>query len=157
MNYDTNSAPKIPPKNKHLERSLKSFKNHWGGGPGLENTQIKAAFSKHRPSGPMLSISQNVRLRVRLSTFELPFKRLFAPTSQSRMSNIFVIWNSWVKVMERRGLRLEHFCLEVVLNCQTKKIVFFGGFCLTKHGGNHTSQWIRDLWLKGVSLILPYL
>ena len=51
----------------------------------------------HRPSGPMLSISQNVRLSVRLSvrvsvrlfTFDVPFKRLFARTSQSRMSNIF--------------------------------------------------------------------
>ena len=45
----------------------------------------------------MLSISRNVRLSFRLSvrlfvcvfTFEVPFKRLFAPTSQSRMSNIF--------------------------------------------------------------------
>ena len=24
-------------------------------------------------------------------------------------------------------------------------------------GGNHTSQWIRDLWSKGISLILAYL
>ena len=46
-------------------------------------------FSKHRPSGPMLSISQNVRPSVGLFTFEVPFKRLFAPTSQSQMSNIF--------------------------------------------------------------------
>ena len=56
-----------------------------------------ANFSKHRPSGPMLSISQNVRLSVRVFvrvfvcvfTFEVPFKRLFVPTSRSRMSNIF--------------------------------------------------------------------
>ena len=50
-------------------------------------------FSKHRPSGPMLSISRNVRLSVCPSvcvfTFEVPFKRLFAPTSRSWMSNIF--------------------------------------------------------------------
>ena len=33
--------------------------------------------------------------------------------------------------MERSGLRLEHFCLEVVLNRQTKKIViFFADFAL---------------------------
>ena len=48
---------------------------------------------KRFSSGPMLSISRNVRLSVCLSvclfTFEVPFKRLFAPTSQSRMSNIF--------------------------------------------------------------------
>ena len=48
----------------------------------------------------MLSISRNVRLSVcpsvrvsvRLFTFEVPFNGLFAPTSQSRMSNIF--WDS---------------------------------------------------------------
>ena len=54
-------------------------------------------FSKHRPSGPMLSISRNVRLSVcpsvRVSVclfnFEVPFNGLFSPTSRSRMSNIF--------------------------------------------------------------------
>ena len=53
----------------------------------------RIAFSKHRPFGPMLSISRFVRLSVCLSvrvfTFEVPFNGLFAPTSQSRMSNIF--------------------------------------------------------------------
>ena len=53
--------------------------------------------------GPMLSISQNVCLSVRLSacvfTFEVLFKRLCAPTSQSQMSNIFEIQNPWGKVM----------------------------------------------------------
>ena len=143
-------------------------------------------FSKHWPSGPMLSISQFVRpsvcLYVCLFTFEIPFNSLFAPTSQSRMSNIFTdseslgksngkkwsrIWtflfencqksrhkkkknspffslffdllrflvlltvflpplpeveypifleirNPWGKVMERSGLRYEHFCLKIV-------------------------------------------
>ena len=41
----------------------------------------------------MLSISRNVRpsvcICVCVFTFEVPFKRLFAPTSRSRMSNIF--------------------------------------------------------------------
>ena len=54
-------------------------------------------FSKHRPSGPMLSISRNVLMFVRVSvclsvcvfTFEVPFNGLFAPTSRSRMFNIF--------------------------------------------------------------------
>ena len=66
----------------------------------------------------MLSMSQNVRLCVCLSvcsrTFEVPFKRLFAPTSQSWMSKILEIRNPWEKVIERSGLRFEHFCLEVV-------------------------------------------
>ena len=63
--------------------------------------KIFLVFSKHRPSGPMLSISRNVRLSVLLSiclsvclsvsvfTFQVPFKCLFSPTSRSRMSNIF--------------------------------------------------------------------
>ena len=46
-------------------------------------------FSKHRPSGPMLSISPNVRPSVRpsvrssvcLFTFEVPLNGIFAPTS----------------------------------------------------------------------------
>ena len=45
------------------------------------------------PSGSMLSISQNVgpcvRVSVYLFTFKVPFKCLFAPTTQSWMSNIF--------------------------------------------------------------------
>ena len=50
-------------------------------------------FSKHQPSGPMLSISRNVHmfvcLCVCLFSFEVPFNGLFAPTSRSWMSNIF--------------------------------------------------------------------
>ena len=57
---------------------------------------LRKKFSKHRPSGPMLSISQNVHmfvclcvcLFVCLFTFEVPFNGLFSPTSRSRMSNI---------------------------------------------------------------------
>ena len=64
---------------------------HGGRGGGV------FGFSKHQPSGPILSISQNVHMFVRLSvypsvrlfTFEVSFKRLFAPTSRSRMSYIF--------------------------------------------------------------------
>ena len=54
--------------------------------------QMIFKFSKHRPFGPMLSISRFVRLCVCpcvCSLFEVPFNGLFAPTSRSRMSNIF--------------------------------------------------------------------
>ena len=34
---------------------------------------------------------------------------------------------------------------------------YFFLILLTKHGGNHASRWIRDLWSKGISLILAYL
>ena len=65
---------------------------------GVQKTFVLGGpFSKHQPSGPMLSISRNVRLCVCpsdclfvcLFTFEVPFNGLFAPTSQNRMSNIF--------------------------------------------------------------------
>ena len=55
----------------------------------------------------------SVRVSVRLFTFEVPFKCLFAPTSCG--CPIFLeIRNPLGKVMERSGLRFEHFCLEVV-------------------------------------------
>ena len=64
-------------------------------------------------------------------TFEVPFKRLFAPTSQSPVSNIFRDRNPRGKVIERSGLRLEDFCLEVVLNRKKKtKNSFLADFAL---------------------------
>ena len=45
-------------------------------------------FSKHRPSGSMLSIRQNVHLRVCVSV-RLSMCSLFAPTFRCWMSNIF--------------------------------------------------------------------
>ena len=38
---------------------------------------------------------------------------------------LFEIQNPWGKVIERSGLRFEHFSLEVILNHQTKKCFFF--------------------------------
>ena len=73
----------------------------------------KCIFSKHRPSWPMLSISRKVRLSVRLSvclfTFEVLFKRLFFPFPEVGCPIFLKIWNPWGKVMERSGLRFEHF------------------------------------------------
>ena len=70
---------------------------------------------------------------VRVFTFEVPFKRLFAPTYRSRMSNIFRDLELLGKSNGKSGLRLEHCCLEVVLNCQTKKKNFFwADFALQK-------------------------
>ena len=125
-------------------------------------------FSKHQPSGPMLSISQNVRLSVRF------FVRLFVRLSECSLLryrlNVFLpplsevgcpifleIRNPWGKVMERSGLRFEHFCLERSKIAAQKNVFFCCWFYLTKHSKNHTSRWIRELWSKGVSLILAYL
>ena len=78
-------------------------------------------FSKHRPSGPMLSISRNVRLCVRLSVRVSVCSLLryrwtvFLPPLPEIGCQIFLeIRNPWGKVMERSGLTFEHFCLEVV-------------------------------------------
>ena len=69
---------------------------------------------------------------MRVFNFEVPFKRLFAPTSRSQMSNILEIRNPWGKVMDRSGLRLEHFCLKIVKNCRAKKSFCFADFALQK-------------------------
>ena len=69
-------------------------------------------FSKHRPSGPMLSISQNVRMSVRVSVCSLLRYRLnvfLPPLPKVGYPKILEIRNPWGKVMERIGLRYEHF------------------------------------------------
>ena len=112
----------------------------------------------------MLSISRNVRLSVCLSvrlcvclfTFEVLFNGLFAPTSQSRMSNIFRDLESLGKSNGKKWSNIWTFLFGSGIKSQRKKKFFFCRFCLTKHGGNHASRWIRDLWSKGVSLILAY-
>ena len=66
----------------------------------------------------MLSISQNVRLSVCLFvhvfTFEVPFKRFFAPFPKVGCQIFLEIRNPWGKEMERMGHRFEYFSLEVV-------------------------------------------
>ena len=69
----------------------------------------------------MLSISRNVRLCVRV------FVRLFVCSLLRYRLNVFLppfpevgcpifleIRNPWGKVVERTGLRFEHFCLKIV-------------------------------------------
>ena len=50
-----------------------------------------------------------VCLFVRLLTFEVPLKRLFAPTSRSWMSKIVSNFQCLGKVMKRSGLMFENF------------------------------------------------
>jgi hypothetical protein len=98
-------------------------------------------FSKHWPSGPMLSISQNVRLCVCLSvclsvclfTFQVLFNGLFAPTSQSRMSNIFRDSKTLGKSKGKKWSQIWTFLFENCLKSPRKKkkkifnfSVFFG-------------------------------
>ena len=91
-------------------------------------------ISKHRPSGLMLSISQNVRLSVRLSvrvfTFEVLFNVFLPPLPKVGCPIFLEIRNPWGKIMERSGLRFKHFCLEVVLKRKTKQKFFLADFAL---------------------------
>ena len=121
-------------------------------------------FSKHRPSGPMLSISRNVclsvcpsvrlfvcsLLRYRLNVFLPPLPEVGCPIffrdSESLGKSNGKKWSQIWRFLFGSGLKLPR-----------QKNLDFCWFCLTKHGGNHIFRWIRDLWWKGVSLILAYL
>ena len=79
----------------------------------------------------MLSISRFVRLSVcpsvRPSVCSLLRYRLtvFLPPLPEVRCQIFLdIQNHWGKVMERSGLRYEHFCLKIVENRRAKKSFF---------------------------------
>ena len=99
---------------------------------GLETMKNKY-FLKHWPSGPMLSISQNVRLSVCLCvrvsvclfTFDVPFKRLFAPTSRSRMSNIFRDSESLGKNNGKNWSQIYTFLFESGLKSPRIFFIFF--------------------------------
>ena len=136
------------------------------------------------------SVCLCVCVSVCLFTFEVPFKRLFALTSQSWMSNIFRDSESLGKSYRKKWSQIWTFLLESCLKSSRKRKFFFADFalqnmvettlhdgletsgrrayrkfwhisgirfwgipCPTKHGGNHASRWIRDLWSKGVLLI----
>ena len=133
-------------------RTLKSGNDSifivWGFIPNKE-------FSKHRPSGPMLSISQFVGLSVCLCVCSLLRYRLsvlLPPLPEVGCPIFLEIRNPWGKSNGKKWSHIWTFLLESCLKLLHKKKVFF-----TKHGGNHASRWIRDLWSKGVSLILAYL
>ena len=122
--------------------------------PFINILEVIILFSKHHPSGPMLSISQNVRVSV-CSLMRYRLNVFLPPLLKVGCSKFLEIRNPWGKVMERSGLRFEHFSLEVVQN--RRDIFFFFRFCNTKHVENHAFRWMRDLWSKGISLILAYL
>ena len=95
-------------------------------------------FLKHWPSGPMLSISRNIRLCVCVFTFEVPFNGLFAPTSRNRMSNIFRDSESLGKSNGKKWSNIWTFLFESGLKSPRKNKFFFADFALqnmveTKH------------------------
>ena len=78
--------------------------------PSIFLVHFKRYFQKHRPSGPMLSISRNVHmfvclfvsvsvcslLRYRLTVFLPPLPEVECPL-------FLEIWNPWEKEMEKNG------------------------------------------------------
>ena len=83
----------------------------------MQVKEIDIEFSKHRPSGPMLSISGNVCMCVCVfvcvfvrHTFLLCLTAFLPPLLKVQCPNFLDIWNPWGKVMERSGLRFENFC-----------------------------------------------
>ena len=83
----------------------------------------------------MLSISRFVHMCVCVSvcvsfcvfTFEVPFKRLFAPLPEVQCPKYLEIRNPWGKVMERSGLRFENFTNKGCKIAMQKKL-FLGEF-----------------------------
>ena len=73
----------------------------------------------------------SVRLFVRVFTFEVPFKRLFAPTSRNRMSNIFRDSESLGKSNGKKWSQIGIFLFGIGLKSQReKKVCFLADFAL---------------------------
>ena len=78
------------------------------------------------------SVCPCVCLSVCLFTFEVPFKRLFVPTPQSRMSNIFRDSESLGKSNGKRWSQIWKFLFEDCLKSPRKKVFSFTFFGLLR-------------------------
>ena len=147
-----------PPKNKISHRNLALSKLKLN----TDRNKIHT-FSKHWPSGPMLSISRNVRLSVRvsvcLSVYSLLRYRLnifWSPLPRVGCPIFLEIRNPWGKVVERSGLRFEHFCLNCLKSPHKKKF-FLTDFALQNIVETTLPDGLEISGRRGVSLILAYL
>ena len=94
---------------------------------------VTCNFQSIGPLGRNVRLSVCLSVRVCVFTFEVPFKRLFAPTSRSRMSNIFRDSESLGKSSWKKWSHIWTFLFE---NC-------LKSLRLTKHGRNHTSDGLE--------------
>ena len=77
-----------------------------------------------------MSVCVSVCPCVCVFTFEVPFKRLFAPTSRSRMSNIFRALESSGKSNGKKWSQIGTFLFGSGLKSQRKKSLFLADFAL---------------------------
>ena len=132
------------------------LKHSWGGGRGggMNMTLFKAsalwADAFYKLICPYVCVS------VCLFTFEVPFNGLFAPTSRRWMSNIFRDSESLGKSNGKKWSHIQTFLFESGLKSPRKKS-FFCWLILPYKTWWKPHFRIKDLWSKGVSLILAYL
>ena len=90
------------------------------------------SYSFYKSKCPHLCVS--ICLFVSLSYFLTQFNRLFSPLPKGQCPNCLDFRNPCGKVMERSGLRFDHFCSFSVQNCGSKKsfldIFFICTLCL---------------------------
>ena len=78
---------------------------------------LQMQFSPTRPSGPSWSSSRDVRLLYLVSCPLFMYQILrpiLPPLPKVACTKFLEIQNPWGKVLERRGLRIEYFCWEMV-------------------------------------------
>ena len=121
-------------------------------------------FSKTQPSGPSLSISQLVRmsvcvcLPVCLSIFSLfCLNVLLPPLPRIQCNFFFRDLEPLGKSNGKMGFQIWKFLFIKGVKLPPRNFFFPSNFFCTSSLRKHISQWTRDLWSKGVSLILVYL
>ena len=103
-------------------------------------------ISKNRPPGPILSKSWNVCQCVRLFTFEVTIKCLFALTSQSQMSKILRGSKSLGKDNWKKWSQIWKILLIKVVKLVQKRFVF--GRTLPYKAEFLYYQWYHPYWLR---------
>ena len=88
------------------------------------------SFYKSKCPSVCPSVCLSVCPSVCLFSFEVPFNCLFAPTSQSHMSNIFKDSESFRKSNEKKWFQIRTFLLGSGLKLPRKKKLFFANFAL---------------------------
>ena len=113
-------------KSPGREEKLSSWLQNLGGCAHLffkASALWADAFYKSKCPSVCLSVLLFVRLCVR-SLFRYRLNFFWPPLPEVGCPIFLEIRNHWGKVMERSGLRFEHFCLKIVKNRRTKKKFF---------------------------------